>query len=169
MGLDIFENEETSKKGCVEIDDWGFSVHFGLGFKENSMYTLHYVLAKILQNGAKFKYSKTGFKNYRNLNNFRQAVESPKSWNLMSFCPKKYIPSAKVDLSNIAFNYLCVDSPNYLCHIWNHKAFFATQLLCIFSDQTLHTFNKSSPKKCNFSDFPLIRLKLTKFLRSFFK
>ena len=145
MGLDIFENEETSKKGCVEIDDWGFSVHFGLGFQENSMYTLHYVLAKILQNGAKFKYSKTGFKNYRNLNNFRQAVESPKSWNLMGFCPKKYIPSAKVDLSNIAFNYLCVDSPNYLCHIWNHKAFFATQLLCIFSDQTFHTFNKSSP------------------------
>ena len=88
MGLDIFENEETSKKGCVEIDDWGFSVHFGLGFQENSMYTLHYVLAKILQNGAKFKYSKTGFKNYRNLNNFRQAVESPKSWNLMGFCPK---------------------------------------------------------------------------------
>ena len=89
---------------------------------------------------------KSLFKNHMtNLINFRQAVESPKSWNLMGFCPKKYIPSAKVDLSNIAFNYLCVDSPNYLCHIWNHKAFFATQLLCIFSDQTLHTFNKSSP------------------------
>ena len=30
---------------------------------------------------------------------------------------KKYIPSAKtVDLSNITFNYLCEDSPNYLCH-----------------------------------------------------
>ena len=30
-----------------------------------------------------------GFKNHiRNLSNFRKAVESQKSWNLMSFCPK---------------------------------------------------------------------------------
>ena len=68
-----------------------------------------------------------------------------KSWNLMGFCPKKYIPSAKtlykVDLSNITFNYLCVDSPNYLFHFWNHKPFFTTQLLCIFLAQTLHTFH----------------------------
>ena len=41
MGLDIFENEGTSEKGGVEIEDWGFSVHFGLGFQENSIYTLH--------------------------------------------------------------------------------------------------------------------------------
>ena len=41
MGLDIFENEGTSEKGCVEIEDWGFSIHFGLGFQENSIYTLH--------------------------------------------------------------------------------------------------------------------------------
>ena len=25
----------------VEIEDWGFSVHFELGFQENSIYTLH--------------------------------------------------------------------------------------------------------------------------------
>ena len=49
MDLVIFENEGTSKKGCVEIEDWGFSVHFLLGFQENSIYTLTYVLAKILQ------------------------------------------------------------------------------------------------------------------------
>ena len=41
MGLDIFENEGTSKKGCNEIEDWGFYVHYGLGFQENSIYTLH--------------------------------------------------------------------------------------------------------------------------------
>ena len=41
MGLDIFENEGTSEKGCIEIEDWGFSVHFGLGFQENPIYTLH--------------------------------------------------------------------------------------------------------------------------------
>ena len=37
MGLDIFENEGTSEKGCVEIEDWDFV----LGFQENSIYTLH--------------------------------------------------------------------------------------------------------------------------------
>ena len=41
MGLDLFENEEISEKRCVEIEDWGFSVHFGLGFQENSIYNLH--------------------------------------------------------------------------------------------------------------------------------
>ena len=88
MGLDIFENEGISEKGCVEIENWGFSVQFWLGFKKIPFTLYPYVLAKILQNGAKFRYAKAGFKNYRNLNNFRQAVESPKSWNLMGFCPK---------------------------------------------------------------------------------
>ena len=41
MGLDIFENEGASEKGHDEIEEWGFSVHFGLGFQENSIYTLH--------------------------------------------------------------------------------------------------------------------------------
>ena len=41
MGLDIFENEGTSVKGCIEIEDWGFSVYFQLEFQENSVYTWH--------------------------------------------------------------------------------------------------------------------------------
>ena len=85
---------------------------------------------------------------------------------------KKYIPSAKTyteDLSNITFNYLCENSPNFLCHFWNHKSFFTTQLLWIFLAQTLHTFHKSSPSKCKFLDFPLLGLKFTKLLMSFFK
>ena len=41
MGLDISKNEGALEKGCVQIEDWGFSVHFGLGFQENSIYTLH--------------------------------------------------------------------------------------------------------------------------------
>ena len=41
-GWDIFEKEGTSEKGCFEIEDWGFSVHFA------------HFLAKILQNGAKY-------------------------------------------------------------------------------------------------------------------
>ena len=41
MGLDIFENEGISEKGCIEIEGWDFSLHFELGFQENSIYTLH--------------------------------------------------------------------------------------------------------------------------------
>ena len=41
MGLNIFENEGASEKGCVEIEDWGFPVQFGLGFQEKSIYTLY--------------------------------------------------------------------------------------------------------------------------------
>ena len=116
------------------------------GYKKIPCTFYTYISAKILQNDAKFRYIRAGFKNYSNLN-FRQAVESPKGWNLMGFCPKKYIPSAKtytVDLSNITFNYLCIDSPNYLSHFLNHKSFFTKQLCCIFIAQTLHTVYKSA-------------------------
>ena len=99
-----------------------------------------------------------------------------KQWKVQKFkfdglLSKTYSPSAKTlnteDLSNITFNYLCENSPNYLCHFWNHKSFFTTQLLCIFLAQTLHTFYKSSPSKCKFSDLPLLGLKFTEFLMSF--
>ena len=81
MGLDIFENEGISEKqkGYVQIEDWDFSVDFGLGFKKIPFTIYTYVLVKILQTGAKFRHAKVGFKNYRNLNNFRQATKSPKS------------------------------------------------------------------------------------------
>ena len=159
MGLEIFENEKTSEKSCVEIEDWGFSATFVLGFQENYIYTLYtYVLSKILKNGAKFiQKLSPGLKNHmRNLNNFRQAVESP--INMLKFdgiLSKKYIPLTKTyteDLSNITFNYFCENSPNYSCHFRNPKSFFTTQLFCIFLAQTLHTFYKSSPSKCKFSD-----------------
>ena len=36
LGVEIFfEKEEISEKECVEIKDWGTSVHFVLGFQEN--------------------------------------------------------------------------------------------------------------------------------------
>ena len=73
MGLDIFENEGISEKEC----DWG--TLYTLDFKKIPFILYIYILAKILQIGAKFRYAKAGFKNYRNLNNFRQAMESPKS------------------------------------------------------------------------------------------
>ena len=110
----------------------------------------------------------------RNLRNFRQAVESSKSWNSMGYiCLKIYISSAKTlyteDLSDITFNYLCENSLNSLCHFWNHESFFTTQFTCIILAQTLNTFNKNIPSKCKFSDFPLLELKFIKFLMSFFK
>ena len=72
------------------------------------------------------------------------------------FLSKNYIPSPKTlftDLSNITFNYLCENSPNSLCHFWNHMSFFTTQLVCIILAQTLHTFDKNILSKCKFSDF----------------
>ena len=56
-----------------------------------------------------------------NLDNFRQAVENPKSSNSMSLhLSKNYIHTAKIlyveNFSNITFNYLCENLPNSLCH-----------------------------------------------------
>ena len=36
----FFKRGNIRKKRCVEIEDWDFSVHFVLGFQENSIYTL---------------------------------------------------------------------------------------------------------------------------------
>ena len=86
---------------------------------------------------------------------------------------KKYIPSAKTlyteDLSNITFNYLCENSPNSLCHFWNHKSFFMTQLFCTFLAETLNAIQKSSTSKCRFPDLSLLSLKFTKLVMSFLK
>ena len=60
---------EHQKKGCVEIEDWGFCVSFELGFQENFIYTIH-LAAKILQNDAKSRYTKAGFK--KKLQEFEQ-------------------------------------------------------------------------------------------------
>ena len=37
----MFENEGTLERDCIEMEDWGISVHFVLAFQENSIYTLH--------------------------------------------------------------------------------------------------------------------------------
>ena len=53
--------------------------------------SLTYNLAKLLQNGAKLiQKLTTGFKNYkRNLDNFKQTIETPNSWSSMGYiCPK---------------------------------------------------------------------------------
>ena len=99
---------------------------------------------------------------------------SDKQWKVQrveiwwAFVQKKYIPSAKtytVDLSNITFNYLCVDLPNYLCHFWNHKSFFTTQLLWYLFSSNITYFQQ----KCKFPDFQLLRLKFTKIVHVIFQ
>ena len=62
------------------------------------------------------------------------------------------------------------NSPNYLCHFWNHQPFFKTQLVSIFFSSNITYFlQKRSQSNCRFSDFQLLRFKFTKFLISFFK
>ena len=90
------------------------------------------------------------------------------------FCPKNtflqlehYIP--KIYLTLLSTTCVKIHQITYVIFETIYKSFFTTQFLCIFFAQTLHTFYKSSPSKCKFSDFPLLGLKFTKFLMSFFK
>ena len=61
-----------------------FSAQFVLGFQGNSIYTLHLCFGKNIlyykMVRSLYKKATSGLKNHmRNLDNFRQAVESPKS------------------------------------------------------------------------------------------
>ena len=42
LEIEIFFKKREHQKRCIEIEDWGFSVHFVLEFQENSIYTLHF-------------------------------------------------------------------------------------------------------------------------------
>ena len=66
---------EYQKKGALKKKIEASLYTLDWGFKKIPFTVYTYVLvAKILQNGTKSRYIKAGFKNYRNLNNFRQAV-----------------------------------------------------------------------------------------------
>ena len=82
LGVEIFlKNREHQKKGALKqkIEASLYTLHWGFKKIPFTLYT--YVLATILQNGAKFIQKLTpGFKNrMRNFDNFTQAVESLKS------------------------------------------------------------------------------------------
>ena len=70
---------EHQKKGALKQKIEASLYTLDWGFKKIPFTLYTYVSAKILQNGANFRYAKAGFTNYRNLNNLRQAVESPES------------------------------------------------------------------------------------------
>ena len=104
-----------------------------------------------------------------NLGNFRQAVKCPKTWNSMGyFCPKNTFLQLKDYIQRIITLLSTTHQIPFMSFL-NHKSFFSTKLPCIFWFSKLDTFGKSSPWKCKFSDFPLLVLKFTKFLLSFFK
>ena len=171
------KKEEHQKKGELpqNIDTPLYTLY--CGFKKISFTLYTYVSAKTLQNGAKFIQKLTsGFKTQimRILNNRKQAVESPNTWiSTGYFCPKNTFLGLKHDIQRIYLILLsttCVpNSPNSMCHFWNHESFLTIQLLCIFIVQTLHTFYESSPLASKFSGFLLFELKSTKFLIPFLK
>ena len=216
--------EETSEKGCIEIEDWGACVHFVLGFQEKNLsaFLLIYgnkknsksfiffhsliiefpwfaklwpqirwkkIRAKAIFNVSREKQSLIsgiknnarfiqklilGFKNYeRNLENFWQAVKSPKSCNTIGhFCPKNKFLQLKLYIQKIYVILLstkCVKIHQISYVIFKTISHFSRHNPSVFFSQTLHTFGKSSPSKCKFSDFSLLAIKFAKFLMSFSK
>ena len=133
--------------------DWGTSKNASIQCIFNS---INYVLSKILKNDAKFiQKLAPGFKNHmKNLNNFTQAVESPKSWNLMGyyFCPKNTFLRLKHYIQRILtfFSTTCVKT---------HQISYV-----IF--ETISYFPRHNS---DFSDLLLLALNFTKFLMSFFE
>ena len=89
----FLKKKEHQKKGVLKQKIEVFLYTFYWGFKKIPFTFYIYVLAKILQTGVKFIQKLTpGFKNHNDLNNFRKAVEIPKSLNLMGyFCPKNTV------------------------------------------------------------------------------
>ena len=108
------------------------------------------------------------------MDNFRQVVKSPKILNLIGYT---FAKNKLFQLKHIPRIYLTLRSTNclkihvilYVTFANMHKSFFTAQLLCNFLAQRLHIFYNSSPEKCKYLDFPLLTLKFTKFLMSFFK
>ena len=108
------------------------------------------------------------------MDNFRQVVKSPKNLNLIGYT---FAKNKLFQLKHIPRIYLTLRSTNclkiyvilYVTFANMHKSFFTTQLFCNFLAQRLHIFYNSSPEKCKYLDFPLLTLKFTKFLMSFFK
>ena len=92
-----------------------------MGFQENSICTLYLSFSYDITKWCKV-YAKTDFRFQKLHEEFGQLQASSGKFKKLKhdglLLPKKYIPSAKTlyseDLSNITFNYLCENSPNYL-------------------------------------------------------
>ena len=111
----------------------------------------------------------------RNFDNFRQAVESPKSLNSMRYiCLKSTFLQLKHYIRRICLTLLSTavkihPIPYVIFEIISHFSRLIFQLVGDFLAQTSQTVDKNIPSKCTFSDVPLLELKFTKFLMSLFK
>ena len=106
----------------------------------------------------------------RNLDNFRQAVESPKSLNLMGYIfPKKTFLQLKhyiqrIDLTLLSTACVKIYQTPYIMFETTSQFFFKLfitlqceeKLFCTFLAETVHDLDKRSPSKCKTSDFPLL-------------
>ena len=88
-------------------------------------------------------------------------------WKIHSFQLKHYIQ--RIYLTLLPTTCVKIHQIPYMCHFWNHKSFFTTQLVCIILVQIFYTFDENISSKFTFSDFSLLKLKYIKFLMSFFK
>ena len=132
------------------------------GFKKIP-FTLYacFKLRYYTQNGAKLLQKlRPCFKNHmRNLDNFRQAVESPKSWNKMDyFCRKNtflrlqhYIP--KIYLTLLSATWVKIHQNTYVVFETIYTSFLTTQFLCIFSLKHYILFTKVVHQSANLQTF----------------
>ena len=162
--IERVENKRASENGWVEIKDWGTSVNFYWGFKKIQFKLYTYVVDKTLQNGTVYTKTNSWFKNHiRNFSNFRQALQSPKSWNSIAyFYPKNTFLQLK---HYIQKNYLILLSTTRvkICQIpyfWNYKSFFTAQLFCIFFGLNITYFLQKYPIKVQIFRFTNASIKI---------
>ena len=90
-GLRYFWKRGDIKKGCVEIEDWSFFVHFILGFQENFICTLHLYFSQDITKLCKV-YTKTGSWFKKSHEEFGQFQTSSGRFKTLKFdellCPK---------------------------------------------------------------------------------
>ena len=137
LGFIFLKMREYQKKVALKEEVEASLYTLDWGFKKIQCTLYNYVVAKILRNSAKFRNAKAGFKNYRNFQQLQTSSGKSKKLKFDGLLSKK----------------------NRFLQFWNQKYFFTTQLFCIAFAQTLHSFHKSSPSKCKFSDFSTTQVK----------
>ena len=110
----------------------------------------------------------------RNLDNFRQAMESPKIWNSMGdFYPKNMFLQLKHYISRVYLTLLLStyvkihQIPYMFFETIKHFSWHNSPIFIL--SQAVHLLDKNSLSKSKFLDFPLVLLKFTKLLMSFLK
>ena len=143
VGLDYFWNWGSIRKRL----SWNRRLRllFVLGFQESSIYNLHLCFSLDITKWCKvYTKADSWFQKSQKFEQLHRSSGKSKKFKFDGLLSKKYIPSAKrlyrEDLSYFTFNYLCENSPSYLCHFWNRKSFFSSSVL-------FRTFYKSIPSK----------------------